>query len=40
MRALERDFETDPELAALFADLLEELDAARSRLRHAGVDLE
>lgn len=38
MRALERDFEAGPELAALFADLLEELDAARSRLRRAGVD--
>ena len=37
-RALERDFEAGPELAALFADLVEELDAARSRLRRAGVD--
>jgi len=40
MHALERDFEADPELAALFADLLEELDAARSRLRRARVDLD
>jgi len=40
MRALERDFEAGPELAALFADLVEELDAARSRLRRAGVDLD
>ena len=38
MRALERDFEAVPELAALFADLLEELDAARARLRRAGLD--
>jgi chaperone modulatory protein CbpM len=38
MRALERDFEAVPELAALFADLLEELDAARARLRSARID--
>ena len=40
MRALERDFEAGPELAALFADLVEELDAARARLRRAGIDLD
>lgn len=32
MRQLERDFDAVPELAALVADLLEELDALRSRL--------
>ena len=32
MHALERDFEAAPELAALMADLLEELDALRARL--------
>ncbi|WP_068636936.1 chaperone modulator CbpM [Thauera butanivorans] len=38
MRRIERDFEAVPELAALVADLLEELDAARARLRRAGLD--
>jgi chaperone modulatory protein CbpM len=33
MVALERDFDAVPELAALMADLLEELDALRARLR-------
>lgn len=33
MRALERDFDAVPELAALFADLLEEIDSLRMRLR-------
>jgi chaperone modulatory protein CbpM len=32
MRQLERDFEAVPELAALMADLLEELDELRARL--------
>jgi chaperone modulatory protein CbpM len=32
MRQLERDFDAAPELAALVADLLEEMDALRSRL--------
>ena len=32
MRSLERDFDAAPELAALVADLLEELDALRARL--------
>jgi chaperone modulatory protein CbpM len=31
MRSMERDFEAGPELAALVADLLEELDDLRSR---------
>lgn len=33
MRRLERDFDAVPELAALVADLLEELDRLRGRLR-------
>lgn len=37
MRQLERDFEAAPELAALVADLLEEVDALRMRLRCAGL---
>jgi chaperone modulatory protein CbpM len=32
MRQIERDFEAAPELAALVADLLEELDTLRARL--------
>jgi chaperone modulatory protein CbpM len=38
MRELERDFDAAPEMAALVADLLEELDALRARLRRAGLD--
>jgi chaperone modulatory protein CbpM len=38
MHALERDFEAAPELAALFADMLEEMDALRERLRLAGLE--
>ena len=38
MRQLERDFEAAPELAARVADLLEEVDALRVRLRCAGLD--
>ena len=37
MRQLERDFDAVPELAALMADLLEEMDALRNRLRCAGL---
>ncbi len=37
MRQLERDFEADPELAALVADLLEEMTEMRARLRRAGL---
>lgn len=33
MRQLERDFDAAPELAALVADMLEELDELRNRLR-------
>ena len=36
IRELERDFEALPELAALFADLLEEMDEMRARLRREG----
>lgn len=38
MRQLELDFEAGPELAALVADLLEEMDALRARLRQAQLD--
>ncbi len=36
MRQLERDFDAVPELAALVADMLEEIDALRARLRCRG----
>jgi chaperone modulatory protein CbpM len=35
--ALERDFDAVPELAGLVADLFEELDDLRARLRRAGL---
>ena len=38
MRQLELTFDADPELAALVADMLQELDELRSRLRRAGLD--
>lgn len=38
MHRLERDFDAVPEMAALVADLLEEMDALRARLRRAGLD--
>jgi len=37
MRALERDFDAAPELAALMVDMLEEIDELRARLRRAGI---
>jgi len=37
MRTLERDFDAVPELAALVADMLEEMDELRARLRRAGL---
>jgi chaperone modulatory protein CbpM len=37
MRQVERDFDAAPELAALMADLLEEVDELRTRLRGAGL---
>lgn len=36
MRQLERDFDAGPELAALVADMLDELDALRESLRRTG----
>jgi len=38
IRSLERDFDAVPELAALVADLLDEVDRLRARLRRAGLD--
>jgi chaperone modulatory protein CbpM len=37
MWQLERDFEALPELAALVADMLEEMDDLRARLRRTGA---
>ena len=37
VRALERDFEADPELAAMVADLIDEVEHLRVRLRRAGL---
>ena len=37
MREIEREFDAVPELAALVADMLEEMDALRARLRKAGL---
>lgn len=37
IRALERDFDATPELAALVADLLDERERLRARLRLAGL---
>ncbi len=37
MREIERTYEAAPELAALVADMLEEMDALRARLRRAGL---
>ncbi len=38
MREIERSFDAAPELAALVADMLEEMDALRARLRREGLD--
>ena len=38
MRQFERDFDAAPELAALIADLLDEADVLRARLRAAGLE--
>lgn len=40
IRALERDFEADPELAAMVADLIDEVERLRTRLRRAGLSPE
>jgi chaperone modulatory protein CbpM len=37
MRDIERAFDAAPELAALVADMLEEMDALRARLRREGL---
>ena len=37
LRSLERNFDANPELAGLVADLCEELDRLRRRLRRAGL---
>ena len=37
MREIEREFDAAPELAALCADMLEEMDELRARLRRAGL---
>jgi chaperone modulatory protein CbpM len=38
MRQLERDFDAVPELAALVADLLEEMDILRAQTRRSRMD--
>jgi len=38
MRDIEHTFDAEPELAALVADLLEEMDRLRARLHRAGLD--
>lgn len=38
--ALERDFDANPELAGLTADLFDELERLRARLRRAGLPLD
>jgi len=38
IRAVEANFDADPELAALVADMLDEIDGLRARLRRAGID--
>jgi len=37
LRAIERDFDANPELAGLFADLFDELERLRARLRREGL---
>ena len=37
MREIERSYEAAPELAALVADMLEQMDELRARLRRAGL---
>jgi chaperone modulatory protein CbpM len=38
MARLERDFDAVPELAALVADLVDEIETLRARLRRVGLD--
>jgi len=37
--AVERDFDANPELAALVADLIEEVERLKARLNAAGLPL-
>ncbi|HEY0845826.1 MAG TPA: chaperone modulator CbpM [Noviherbaspirillum sp.] len=37
---VERDFDANPELAGLVADLFDELDRLRARLRRAGLSID
>jgi len=37
MREIEKSYDAAPELAALVADMLEEMDALRARLQRAGL---
>jgi chaperone modulatory protein CbpM len=37
VRELERTFDADPELAAMFADLIDEVERLRARLLRAGL---
>lgn len=36
--AIERDFDSNPELAGLVADLIEEIELLRARLKTSGLD--
>ena len=38
MREIERTYDAAPELAALVADMLEQMDDLRARLRRAGLE--
>ena len=38
MHEIERTYDAAPELAALVADMLEEMDALRARLRRGGME--
>lgn len=40
LAATERDFDANPELAALVADLIEEVDRLKARLRAAGLEVD
>ncbi len=40
MRQLERDFDAVPELAALVADLIEEVDHLKGRIKTAGLTMD
>ena len=40
LHGIERDFDANPELAGLFADLFDELERLRTRLRRAGLPVD